>query len=232
MPNSGTRKSGTRKNSGLAQEGYFISEPELRITFIKVPVTQTVEKDSTAEFRTHQLGNAGDKGSRKDYLYKRIQEENCLSGIRIPMKNYFMGRFMHCVYPSYLLRFVKKENTYWPSSIHSQPQIKGKIEVIPSNRKDLAFIHLANDSVSTNIRKTNQYTDNELDKRKNNKYPFWSLIGETTFRFFKLYILKGGFRDGKAGLTYCGLNAFYKFATIAKIWESRISENEIDPELK
>ena len=23
----------------------------------------------------------------KDYLYKRIQEENCLSGIRIPMKN-------------------------------------------------------------------------------------------------------------------------------------------------
>ncbi len=31
----------------------------------KVPVTQTVEKDSTAEFRTHQLGNDGDKGSRK-----------------------------------------------------------------------------------------------------------------------------------------------------------------------
>ena len=24
-----------RKNSGLAQEGYFISEPELRITFIR-----------------------------------------------------------------------------------------------------------------------------------------------------------------------------------------------------
>ena len=45
----------------------------------------------------------------KDFLYKRIQEENCPSGIRIPMKNYFMGRFMHCVYPSYLLRFVKKE---------------------------------------------------------------------------------------------------------------------------
>ena len=63
--NNWCRKPGTRKNSGLAQEGYFISEPELRITFIKVPVTQTVEKDSTAEFRTHQLGNDGDKGSRK-----------------------------------------------------------------------------------------------------------------------------------------------------------------------
>ena len=54
-----------KKNSGLAQGGSLIPEPELRITFIKVPVTQTVEKDSTAEFRTHQLGNDGDKGSRK-----------------------------------------------------------------------------------------------------------------------------------------------------------------------
>ena len=54
-----------KKNSGLAQGRSLIPEPELRVAVIKVPVTQTVEKDSTAEFRTHQLGNDGDKGSRK-----------------------------------------------------------------------------------------------------------------------------------------------------------------------
>ena len=63
--NNWCRIPGREKNSGLAQGGSLIPEPELRITFIKVPVTQTVEKDSTAEFRTHQLGNDGDKGSRK-----------------------------------------------------------------------------------------------------------------------------------------------------------------------
>ena len=63
--NNWCRNPGREKNSGLAQGGSLIPEPELRITFIKVPVTQTVEKDSTAEFRTHQLGNDGDKGSRK-----------------------------------------------------------------------------------------------------------------------------------------------------------------------
>ena len=57
----GRENPGREKNSGLAQGGSLIPEPELRITFIKVPVTQTVEKDSTAEFRTHQLGNDGDK---------------------------------------------------------------------------------------------------------------------------------------------------------------------------
>lgn len=167
----------------------------------------------------------------RHYLYQQIQRVDCPYGIRIPMKNYFMGHFMHCVYPSYLLRFFRKEVTFWSPEIHSQPEIKGKIENIPSSRKELAFIHLANDSVSANIRKTNQYTENELEKRKNKKYPFFSLIGETVFRFFKLYIIKGGFRDGKAGLVYAGLNSFYKFATIAKIWESRVKESDINPEL-
>lgn len=167
----------------------------------------------------------------KNFLYKRVSEPDCPSGIRIPMRNYFMGRFMHCVYPSYLLRFVKKEDTYWPATIHSQPQIKGCIEKIPARNKERAFIHLANDSVSVNIRKTNQYTENEIIKRKNKKYPFHSLIMETIFRFFKLYILKGGFRDGKAGLVYCGLNAFYKFVTIAKIWEVKAEKYDIDTNL-
>lgn len=167
----------------------------------------------------------------KDFLYEQIKRSDCPAGFRIPMKNYFMGRFMHCVYPSLLLRFFKKEGTFWPPYVHSQPQVQGHIENLSGKRKDLAFIHLANDSVSTNIRKTNQYTENELSKRKNKKYSFCSLMNETIFRFFKLYILKGGFRDGKAGLVYCGLNAFYKYATIAKIWESRIKESDIDSEL-
>lgn len=167
----------------------------------------------------------------KEFLYEQTERTDCPSGIRIPMKNYFMGRFMHCVYPSFLLRFFKKSETFWPPHIHSQPQIKGHIENIPAKRKDLAFIHLANDSVATNIRKTNQYTENEIQKRVSKEYSFCSLMNETVFRFFKLYILKGGFRDGKAGLVYAGLNSFYKFVTIAKIWESRINEKDIDKDL-
>lgn len=167
----------------------------------------------------------------KHFLYQQIKRTDCPSGIRIPRKNYFMGRFMHSVYPDYLIRFFRKKDTYWPPCIHSLPQIEGKIETIPAGRKDLAFIHLANDSVAANINKTNQYSVHEIKKRKSKSYPFHSLIGETVFRFFKLYILKGGFRDGKAGLAYAGLNAFYKFATIAKIWEARTKACDMDPEL-
>ena len=37
----------------------------------------------------------------------------------------------------------------------------------------------------------------------------------------RFYIVKGGFRDGKAGFAYAVLNAFYKFATVAKLWERK-----------
>lgn len=167
----------------------------------------------------------------KEFLYAQIRQPDCPAGIRIPRKNYFMGRFMHCVYPDFLLRFFKKEGTYWPPYVHTLPQVEGRVVNIPARRKDLAFIHLANDSVTDNIRKTNQYTQNEPKKRKGRKYPYLSLPAETAFRFFKFYILKGGFRDGKAGLAYAGLNAFYKYATIAKIWEAQVQASDIDPDL-
>ena len=52
------------------------------------------------------------------------------------------------------------------------------------------------------------------------------------YRFIKAYFIKGGFRDGKAGLVNAGLDAFYKFLTIAKIWESRIRPEDMDRELR
>ena len=89
----------------------------------------------------------------KEYLYKQIASPDCPAGIYIPRKNYFMGRFMHCHYPDHILRFFKKEGTVWPPIIHVSPIVEGTLFSIPARRKELAFVHLANDSVSDIIRK-------------------------------------------------------------------------------
>ena len=47
----------------------------------------------------------------KDYLYRRINTSDCPDGLFIPRKNYFMGRFLHCHYPDYILRFIRKDKT-------------------------------------------------------------------------------------------------------------------------
>jgi hypothetical protein len=166
------------------------------------------------------------------YLYKRIQEPDCPKGLWIPHKNYFMGRFMHGDYPGHILRFFWKENASWPPYVHSVVRVDGRVEKIPARRKDLAFIHLANNTIENKIRKINTYSDNDAVKRTNQSFPYFKMIYAPAFRFIKAYFIKGGILDGKAGLTNAAMNAVYKFVTIAKIWESRIKPDDIDPELR
>lgn len=157
----------------------------------------------------------------KEYLYEHISHKDAAEGLWIPRKNYFMGRFMHCFYPDYILRFFIKDGAEWPSYIHSVPIIKGQINKIPAKRKELAFIHLANDNLRSRIDKTNLYTENEVEKRKHKNYGMAALIHRPFFRFFKAYILKGGIRDGKAGFICACYEAIYQFIAVTKIIEKK-----------
>ena len=100
----------------------------------------------------------------RTYLYNHISKPACAEGVAIPRKNYFMGKFMHACYPDYILRFFKKEMTTWPAIIHASPIVKGRIIRLPRSRKELAFEHLANDSIATLNSKNNVYSDNEIVK--------------------------------------------------------------------
>lgn len=159
-----------------------------------------------------------------DYLYKRIAEEDSPKGIFIPRKNYFMGKFMICNYPDYILRFFARDNITWPPYVHSIPSVEGQTEKIPANRKELAFIHLANDSIKDRLAKTNQYTDNEVEKKKDKHYGAMALIYRPMFRFFKSYVLKQGFRMGVQGFIYACFEGIYQFIVVCKILEKRYSK--------
>jgi len=157
----------------------------------------------------------------KDYLYDQISKPNCPIGIAIPRKNYFMNRFMHSAYPDHIIRFFRQDKTYWPPIIHCSPTIEGRIEKIPAKRKELAFIHLANDTIDDIIQKTDNYISYELPHRRNKKYGIGVLLGRPLFRFFKSYLLKGGFRDGLPGLIHVILEARYQFLMVTRLISER-----------
>lgn len=48
---------------------------------------------------------------------------------------------------------------------------------------------------------------------------FCHLLCHAPLRFLQLYLLKGGFRDGRAGLVVCMMAAFYTFLKDARLWE-------------
>lgn len=162
----------------------------------------------------------------REYLYRFVETaaEQGYAALKMARKNYFMGRFMHGDYPDYIVRLISKSRTDWPETIHARPLVDGGTFAIPSRRCELAIEHLANESVSSRIAKINLYSDKELLRRADQRFSVWKAFSKCAWRFLRFYVVKGGFRDGKAGFTYAVLNACYKFTTIAKLWEREEKE--------
>jgi glycosyltransferase involved in cell wall biosynthesis len=195
------------------KEGHTIVEParEFAIHEANYPWVLVIDAD---ELVTPAL---------KDYLYNVIDKTDAPAGIAIPRKNYFMGRFLHSAYPDYVLRFFRQDLTHWPAIIHCSPEVDGKVARIPAKQKELALEHLANDSVSDILRKSDTYSNYELPRRRHKNYGIGALIGRPLFRFFKSYVLKRGFLDGKPGLIHALLDAHYQFVIVSKLIEERKS---------
>ena len=159
----------------------------------------------------------------RDYLYKQIEATDCAAGLYIPRKNYVMNKFIKQTYPDPQLRFFKKEGADWPPYVHTFPKVDGRVEKIPPERMELALIHIS-DTVYGQLHKLNQYTENEVVKKQGQKISVFKVLVKCTARFFKSYILKGGFRYGMRGLIYTINYVNYKFYTMAKIWEKSNAE--------
>ena len=155
-----------------------------------------------------------------DYVYAEIERDPAPRAYEFPRKNYFMGRWMHDSYPDYILRFFNRKGAHWPYAVHSRPTHQGPLVRVPAARTDLAFIHLANESVEDSIAKMNIYTNNEKERRRKRYHPL-RLLCDPGFRFFKSYVLKGGFRDGWPGFIRAVHNSIYRFYILAKLQEER-----------
>lgn len=168
----------------------------------------------------------------REYLYSEINRDPSPRCVLIPRMNYFMSRWMKCDYPDYLPRFMRRDGTHWPYSIHSWPTHDGDKVRIPASRTDLALIHLANESVAQRVDKLNYYTEQEKCRRRVT-YRRWKLLTDPFFRFFKTYILKGGIMLGREGFIRAVMDGFYRFTVMAKLEEERqkLSVTDLDKRL-
>jgi hypothetical protein len=52
------------------------------------------------------------------------------------------------------------------------------------------------------------------------------MVMHAKLAFLRNYILKGGFRDGAAGLVISVINSYYVFLKFAKLWERQKSSDK------
>lgn len=161
----------------------------------------------------------------RDFLYGHVSKPEPEPGVRIPRMNYMFNQFQPSTYPDYQLRFMFRDKAHWPNRIHSLPEVDGDVYTIPAGRKDLAFRHLQS-NMRDQITRMNYYTDNELPRRRSKKATLFRLWLEPKFRFFKSYVMKGGFRNGTSGYILAKRDAFYRYALLSKLFEEQEAERQ------
>ena len=144
---------------------------------------------------------------------------NSASGYRIPRVAFYLGRWIRSTdwYPDYQLRLYDRRAGRWDTRrVHESVAVNGSIGVLKHELQHFPYRDLSH-HLSTVDRYTTLAAEDwrAAGRRASDLQMFFS----PRFAFLRNYILKGGFRDGRAGLLVSILNSYYVFLKYAKLWE-------------
>lgn len=156
----------------------------------------------------------------------------------------FLGQWIRrsTQYPRYQMRLFRKDKVWFDDYGHTEREVcdgpTGFLkETYPhyTNSKGISrwldkHNRYSTDEAAETLRQLSQGSINwkdlffgksEVEKRRALKdlslrVPFRPLV-----RFFYMYFLLGGILDGRAGLTWCLLQAFYEYLILIKVWEMK-----------
>lgn len=161
---------------------------------------------------------------------------------RVRYKNMFFGRWLKysSMYPVWILRLFRPGKVHWERLVNPVPVVDGA-----EGRLQEHFLHYSfNKGLSAWVTKHGQYAKLEAEesirslredavpwraifsfdsvrRRKALKTLSFRLPFRPLLRFAYMYGLRGGFLDGRAGLIYCRLIAFYEYLIVLQMREIR-----------
>jgi glycosyltransferase involved in cell wall biosynthesis len=162
---------------------------------------------------------------------------------QIPSKMMFFGQWLRYsgMYPSYQVRLGHRERLRFKQVGHGQRE-----DLAPERVGTLTqpYLHYSFSKGLTDwLEKHNRYATDEaretVKRLEASAHIDWTGLGSgdqsrrrralkelayrlpfrPTLRFFYMYVLRGGFLDGQAGLTYCRLLAIYEYLIVLKTRE-------------
>jgi (heptosyl)LPS beta-1,4-glucosyltransferase len=140
-------------------------------------------------------------------------------GYEIPRRNFFYGRWIRSggMWPDYQLRlFRRSAGRYDDLLLHERLQLNGKL-----GRLAEPFDHHSMPTIQDHVRKMMRYTTlGAQEKLKTeNHVGAWPLVSNHLGTILKTYVLRGGYRDGVAGIVVALFAGMHTFVKYAKAWE-------------
>lgn len=184
--------------------------PQFQFALPQVKTDWVVSLDQD-EFLTEEL---------RQNIQKAVQEApEGLAGYYVPRRSFYFNRFLKHSgwYPDWLLRVFRTGRmavTVSGAHYHFHPQG-------PTARLSGDIVHYPYANFREHMAKMNSYAQQAADemRAKGRRGGLIRAVAHAKVRFFKLYLLKLGFLDGRAGLINALAGAYYAFQKYIRVEE-------------
>ncbi|MBI3282585.1 glycosyltransferase family 2 protein [Candidatus Curtissbacteria bacterium] len=138
----------------------------------------------------------------------------------LPRQNYILGKFQKHGgwWPDYVPRLFKKnEFLGWSGKVHESPRVRGTFGYLKN-----PLIHKTARNLSVMLEKSTKWARVEAElyaKTTKSKVTMARVIRFSLAEFFKRYILKFGFLDGKIGLISALYQGLHNAMILTYLWE-------------
>ncbi len=146
------------------------------------------------------------------------------AGYSFPRKNYFQGRWIRHAgwWPDRVVRLFRKDRGYLSSAlVHESVQVTGTVVSL-----GLPIEHFTESRLGEVLKKIDRYSTLGAGEAlaAGRRSTVWGAACRAPLVFFHNYFLRGGFLDGRQGLTLAvtdAINKFFKYAKLAELNEGR-----------
>ncbi|WP_018702933.1 glycosyltransferase family 2 protein [Anaeromusa acidaminophila] len=156
---------------------------------------------------------------------RRIMERGDAFAYEILRKNIVFGQpvFHGGHAPDWSLRFYPRAAIRWEGIVHEAAKV-----TLPVKRLQACMFHHTYQEWERYFFKFNQYTTLLAKKMRDEgkKVSFFDLLLRPLAGFFKFYILKAGWRDGRMGLVLALLHFFYTMTKYLKVYYNAPEERK------
>jgi glycosyltransferase involved in cell wall biosynthesis len=147
----------------------------------------------------------------REEILAAVRTDGKFAGYKVPRKNYFGGRWVKRLgwYPDYTLRLFQKGNgRFRERAVHEEVLVNGPVGFLQH-----PLDHYSYDSVSDYLARQDRYARLAAQEmlREGRRPRAGELFWRPCSHFFKLYVLRLGFLEGRLGYTLALLSSLYNF---------------------
>ncbi len=120
-------------------------------------------------------------------------------------------------YPDWVVRLFNRKQTHWGGE-NPHDRVLPAEETV---RLDGHLLHYPYDNLSDHLDYIDSYTDIMAREKDENgeRGSILKAVSHGGFKFFRDYVLKGGFLDGATGAVNAVMGSYYVFLKYVKLWE-------------